>query len=109
MCLSNVVATILSIKWGINTLRAALVRAGPPSQRQKWHKLPRAVLSGRARLGCHHTKPQICSVFPSWSSEGLCDGSPPAGVQDGRAWVRGWVQAMRAGGAEAKVLVLSPG
>lgn len=42
MCLSNVVATILSIKWGINTLRAALVRAGPPSQRQKWHKLPRA-------------------------------------------------------------------
>lgn len=62
-----------------------------------------------ARLGRHHTKPQICSVFLLWSSEGLCDRSPPAGMQDGRTWVRGWVQAMWAGGAEAKVLALSPG
>ena len=30
-------------------------------------------------------------------------------MNEGRAWVRGWVRAMRAGGAEAKVLVLSPG
>lgn len=35
MCLSKVVATILSIKWGINTLRAALEMAGLPFQRQK--------------------------------------------------------------------------
>ena len=34
MSLSKVVAAILSIKWGLNTPRVDLERAGPPSQRE---------------------------------------------------------------------------